>query len=1123
MSKKGTLTSRTLEKLGFGSLSRLRTSSQPNAAGLQPKSTSSVPTITGGELDLPAELVSRFSVDSFESLGTKEQKKTLREKIWGPKSEAGSTSKKGPRRGRNRNKKDGKASSMFYLDDDKDSFTKVTSVASTASLGSMQEKRKSQPDGTLQYKVEDSGDTLEKVAAHFDTTPSELKKLNKLFSSTIFQGQILFVPDKEANSRTFSVSSNEDSTTGLSDSVFGSPVNKPKMDVPLIKSGNSSPTKVPGHAERQTPVNSPKDFDFEEIGPPHKLSEDEVQQLDQDCMERFIKLRVKHITDGQTHMAVAGKGVVKGTLLVTPNAVMFDPDVSDPLVVERGGEKYGMIAPMDMIISAAMYHDIAAMKIRGKKMEDGTKLEVYHDKSCPLAKEKLLTSQQIDQAKTSPVIPKDLQEILRNPLIKSESVCSCGHGATDKLGRLDSVFEDTTDVTDGVENKGGNSLESGEATTSQEQDSGFVGDLSESRVDEGCDKYTGNVDQGVQDGRNVAKSVDNASGDVGDNGSCPTGDLIDLGVESEPAGASAKTSPRLGKPNKRLSVSFSLPETDNNTSPTRKKPDSGIEETAEEKDDDKDDTAKRSEDNDKKQEPDNVAESNNGETRIGNILYLPVEEDSNGHLTVQAVEKTQNTLSKLSADDFGAISKSDTNIAELGVGEKIENADVEKTRSSSTSSLGPFSPTPHLNAFVNYASGFFQRHASDSSIKDLKDVIMDTLTDSKSSSESKIIGKTERSESSSDMDQTDGKKDIPVISAAPTGRKRGKLSRYSNTAERQDVAVESAVTMDDKPGLFNMDYTKADLEEYAPRRSVAFSDPPLYLCLRLGTPQNKHVSHNYSIEAYGKRRKKSEYWFSIPRDKVDHLYAFFVQWTPQIYGDEEEITPELRGFVVIEEPEDIDDLEMLDEHFGPDSAFQKDWEFCSKEVISQSEALKRSSIVFDEPIPLPELIGESTILTDEHISELSLEMPGRTIGYPWTLIYSTDKHGFSLKTLYRYMRDLDSPILIAAKDTNNHVFGALLSCEVKRSDHFYGTGETFVYTFCEGFHVFHWTGENNFFIKGNQDSLSIGAGQGKFGLWFDEDLYHGRTNKCETFNNDILTESEDFVLKAFEAWAFVSE
>ena len=60
------------------------------------------------------------------------------------------------------------------------------------------------------------------------------------------------------------------------------------------------------------------------------------------------------------------QGVVKGTLLVTPNAVMFDPDVLDPLVVEHGSEKYGMIAPMDMIISAAMYHDIAVMKLRGK-------------------------------------------------------------------------------------------------------------------------------------------------------------------------------------------------------------------------------------------------------------------------------------------------------------------------------------------------------------------------------------------------------------------------------------------------------------------------------------------------------------------------------------------------------------------------------------------------------------------------------------------------------------------------------------------------------------------------------------------------------------------------------------
>ena len=44
---------------------------------------------------------------------------------------------------------------------------------------------------------------------------------------------------------------------------------------------------------------------------------------------------------------------------------MFDPNVSDPLVVEHGEVCYEMIAPFDIIRSAAMYHDIAAMKLKG--------------------------------------------------------------------------------------------------------------------------------------------------------------------------------------------------------------------------------------------------------------------------------------------------------------------------------------------------------------------------------------------------------------------------------------------------------------------------------------------------------------------------------------------------------------------------------------------------------------------------------------------------------------------------------------------------------------------------------------------------------------------------------------
>lgn len=38
-------------------------------------------------------------------------------------------------------------------------------------------------------------------------------------------------------------------------------------------------------------------------------------------------------------------GTVVGTLLVTPNCLMFDPDIDHPLVQEKGGpDLYGMVA-----------------------------------------------------------------------------------------------------------------------------------------------------------------------------------------------------------------------------------------------------------------------------------------------------------------------------------------------------------------------------------------------------------------------------------------------------------------------------------------------------------------------------------------------------------------------------------------------------------------------------------------------------------------------------------------------------------------------------------------------------------------------------------------------------------
>jgi hypothetical protein len=102
------------------------------------------------------------------------------------------------------------------------------------------------------------------------------------------------------------------------------------------------------------------------------------------------------------------------------------------------------------------------------------------------------------------------------------------------------------------------------------------------------------------------------------------------------------------------------------------------------------------------------------------------------------------------------------------------------------------------------------------------------------------------------------------------------------------------------------------------------------------------------------------------------------------------------------------------------------------------------------------------------------------------------------------------------------VFGALTSCALQVSEHFYGTGESLLFRFSPEFQVYNWTGENLYFIKGNNESLSIGAGDGKFGLWLDGDLYLGRSESCKTYGNDPLTPKVDFVVKTLECWAFVS-
>ncbi|XP_041758744.1 oxidation resistance protein 1 isoform X2 [Coregonus clupeaformis] len=293
-----------------------------------------------------------------------------------------------------------------------------------------------------------------------------------------------------------------------------------------------------------------------------------------------------------------------------------------------------------------------------------------------------------------------------------------------------------------------------------------------------------------------------------------------------------------------------------------------------------------------------------------------------------------------------------------------------------------------------------------------------------------------------------------------------------------------------------------------------------FLCLQVGKPMKKtFVSHaSASMQQYAQRNRKHEYWFAVPHERSDHLYAFFVQWSPDMYREDmggRGASGE-PGFVVVKnnwESETGSDVPP-----GPDIT-AKEWEIITKrEVNSKHGPAIRTDL--EPEVFRPNLSKPSDLLQMDQIEKLAKNLPPRTIGYHWSLAFSTNKHGMSIKTLYRAMQGLDTPVLMVIKDSDGHMFGALASEPFKVSDSFYGTGETFLFTFCPDFEVFKWTGDNMFFLKGDMDSLAFGGGGGEFGLWLDGDLYHGRSKPCKTFGNPMLTKTEDFVLQDIEIWSF---
>ena len=198
------------------------------------------------------------------------------------------------------------------------------------------------------------------------------------------KGQIIFVPDPNyvppapPASPPTSPSSNKTEKHIASDFVV---IDQPPPSQPLQQQQNSqtgfgglfkwrsNSNPKPGHIEQQTSAEVAK-TNVERRGSlsRHMLTEEEAKQLDEECMQRFLKVNCKIVT--------RSKGSYDGVLIITPSAVMFDPfdtnsnhatNLADNSQNNGNGAKAGFstiydeasaIIPIEVISNVIMYEDL---------------------------------------------------------------------------------------------------------------------------------------------------------------------------------------------------------------------------------------------------------------------------------------------------------------------------------------------------------------------------------------------------------------------------------------------------------------------------------------------------------------------------------------------------------------------------------------------------------------------------------------------------------------------------------------------------------------------------------------------------------------------------------------------
>ena len=155
---------------------------------------------------------------------------------------------------------------------------------------------------------------------------------------------------------------------------------------------------------------------------------------------------------------------------------------------------------------------------------------------------------------------------------------------------------------------------------------------------------------------------------------------------------------------------------------------------------------------------------------------------------------------------------------------------------------------------------------------------------------------------------------------------------------------------------------------------------------------------------------------------------------------------------------------------------------------------------------IPKLSHQSKILTEKKIIEIHSRLPYYHQYKDFKLLYTMDKDGTNFTTLIDKGSNYENTILLAKSD-KNEIFGVYLSESLKiLYGDFYGTAETFVFTFfdTDKIRVFPATRANELFIYTEPDKIAFGCTDENFALCFENNFENCFTGKTTTFNNPPL-------------------